>query len=586
MITDQNITVAFATKSDREKIYKLRYEVYSEELKQHSTNNKNIISDALDSFNKYITAKIDNKIVGFISVTPPNNETYSVDKYLDRFSLPFIIDSNLFEIRILTVVKEHRHSPIAVLLMWAAFRWIEANGGTKIMAIGRIEILNIYLKLGFKAMNQRIHSGQVTFELLYGDVDELNEHINRNYKQLFKKLEKNCKWQLGFPFFKSTNCSHGGDFFNAIGTDFKNLNRKSDIINADVLDAWFSPSPKIFNKLKPNFSWICKTSPPTDSIGMTNTIARDRGVNPENILPGAGSSSLIYLAFREWLTQSSKTLILDPTYGEYQHVLEKIIECKVDKFNLSSKNGYAIDLDKLILKAKNNYDLLVLVNPNSPTGQYVSKTDIIELIEQIPEKTRVWIDETYIEYVGKNNSLEKYATKRDNIVICKSMSKAYALSGLRSAYLCSSQLQLERLKTLTPPWSVSLPSQIAAVEAIQDNEYYQKYYEQTHILRNEFMKDLEEISALKTIKSSTNFFLCQLSKIGMNANSVVQECQKRGLYIRDVSNMGDNIGRHTIRIAVKDRETNKKITKILKDILCKEQDKDLIDRKTNYISKQ
>jgi histidinol-phosphate/aromatic aminotransferase/cobyric acid decarboxylase-like protein len=103
-----------------------------------------------------------------------------------------------------------------------------------------------------------------------------------------------------------------------------------------------------------------------------------------------------------------------------------------------------------IYERKKNYDLIVIVNPNSPTGQHVSRSKLETALTQIPT-TRIWLDETYVEYTGKNQSLEKFAQKNRNIIICKSMSKVYALSGLRSAYLCASPFQLEKLKSISPP---------------------------------------------------------------------------------------------------------------------------------------
>jgi histidinol-phosphate/aromatic aminotransferase/cobyric acid decarboxylase-like protein len=77
---------------------------------------------------------------------------------------------------------------------------------------------------------------------------------------------------------------------------------------------------------------------------LIETIARRRGVQPENILPGAGSSDLIFRALRHWLTPRSHALILDPTYGEYAHVLERVIGCTVDRLTLRPENDFEVDL--------------------------------------------------------------------------------------------------------------------------------------------------------------------------------------------------------------------------------------------------
>src|SRR5262249_38231390 len=159
------------------------------------------------------------------------------------------------------------------------------------------------------------------------------------------------------------------------------------IINADVLDAWFPPSPRVIKALQEALPWLLRTSPPTGCEGMVRAIARARGVAPENILPGAGSSDLIFLALRQWLTPESRVLILDPTYGEYAHVLEHVVRCRVDRFELTRENHFQIDLEQFESVALRGYDLIVLVNPNSPTGRHVPKRELQEVLQKIPTST-------------------------------------------------------------------------------------------------------------------------------------------------------------------------------------------------------
>lgn len=561
------IEISLATSNDRNTIYKLRHEVYASELMQHSHNEALRLQDKLDEHNVYITAKINSEIIGFISVTLPDKNDYSIDKYLSRAEIPFEIDTRTFEMRILTVLKAYRGKPIALALMWAAFRLIQSLGGENIMAIGRSEVLEMYKKLGFKATNKEVKAGKVSFTLIHGKIEELNAFIADNFKNTLIKIKHQCEWKLAIDFFKPANCYHGGAFFDAIGNEFDDLNKRKNIINADVLDAWFDPAPQLIKEVENHLSWICKTSPPTDCSGMANGIAKARGLKQDNVLPGSGSSDLIFLAFREWLSPESRVLILDPTYGEYIHVLENIIGCQVDRINLLKANNYVLNLEDLLNLAKNNYDLIVIVNPNSPTGQHVLSNKLEHALRQIPNSTRIWIDETYIEYCGKDQSLEKFAISTSNVIVCKSMSKVYALSGLRAAYLCASPFQLEKLRSISPPWAVSLPSQIAALVALKEDHYYQKCYEQTHILREEFCKELLKFTSLEVLQSKANFILCYLPENGADAASIVSKCKEMGLYLRDVSNMGNNFNKHTIRIAIKDPETNQRMLEIIKQVL-------------------
>ena len=561
------IEISLATSNDRNTIYKLRHEVYASELMQHSHNEALRLQDKLDEHNVYITAKINSEIIGFISVTLPDKNDYSIDKYLSRAEIPFEINTRTFEMRILTVLKAYRGKPIALALMWAAFRLIQSLGGENIMAIGRSEVLEMYKKLGFKATKKEVKAGKVSFTLIHGKIEELSAFIADNFKNTLIKIKHQCEWKLAIDFFKPANCYHGGAFFDAIGNEFDDLNKRKNIINADVLDAWFDPAPQLIKEVENHLSWICKTSPPTDCSGMANGIAKARGLKQDNVLPGSGSSDLIFLAFREWLSPESRVLILDPTYGEYIHVLENIIGCQVDRINLLKANNYVLNPEDLLNLAKNNYDLIVIVNPNSPTGQHVPSNKLEHALRQIPNSTRIWIDETYIEYCGKDQSLEKFAISTNNVIVCKSMSKVYALSGLRAAYLCASPFQLEKLRSISPPWAVSLPSQIAALVALKEDHYYQKCYEQTHILREEFCKELLKFTSLEVLQSKANFILCYLPENGPDAASIVSKCKEMGLYLRDVSNMGNNFNKHTIRIAIKDPETNQRMLEIIKQVL-------------------
>ena len=117
--SNKRLILSIANTKEREIIYKFRHNIYAEELGQHTINSSNIIKDKLDLVNHYIIAKYNNEIVGFISITTPSSNKYSVDKYFDRTSIPFQFDESLYEIRLLTVIKERRNSIMALALMYA-----------------------------------------------------------------------------------------------------------------------------------------------------------------------------------------------------------------------------------------------------------------------------------------------------------------------------------------------------------------------------------------------------------------------------------------------------------------------------------
>jgi histidinol-phosphate/aromatic aminotransferase/cobyric acid decarboxylase-like protein len=443
-----------------------------------------------------------------------------------------------------------------------------------------------------------------------------------------------------------SNCYHGGAFFDAIGPEFNHLKRRHAIINADVLDAWFDPAPAVLAALAAELPWLLRTSPPTHCEGMIRVIAQTRGVPEDGVLPGAGSSDLIFLALREWLTRDSRVLILDPMYGEYAHVLEAVVECHVDRLPLHREANYRVDLAQLVAAtAARDYDLIILVNPNSPTGQHIPRAELESVLRQIPVRTRIWVDETYVEYAGVSpapsassadggrihptedlriapesrnasfsrqhvampptlptkvgvpsersietmaarpgegkihtskhsypahrsaESIESFAAASQNVFVCKSMSKVYALSGLRAAYLCGPESSISHLRRIAPPWAVSLPAQVAAVAALQAPEYYAARWAETHRLREDLSAQLSHFTGWKIIPGVANFVLCHLPVTGPSAAEMVRRGRVHGLYVRDVGSMGRSLGEQALRIAVKDAATNTQIVQLLQATL-------------------
>lgn len=555
------LTLRLAGAADRPAIYRLRHAVYATELGQHPENAEGRLCDALDEFNEYILACAEDKIIGLVSITPPGHGKYSVDKYVPRDELPVPVDQRLYEVRLLTVARTYRSGPATPILMHAALRWIDEHGGRSIVAIGRREVLGLYEKAGFVPAGRSILSGQVTYELMSTNVERARAWAAR-HACVIRRLEGSIDWRLDLPLFRAEDCEHGGSFFRAIGDDFTALDRRHAIINADVLDAWFPPAPAVQHSLTECLEWTMRTSPPTHCEGLLRAIAAARGVPERCLVPGAGSSSLIYLALREWLRASSRVLLLDPTYGEYAHVLEKIVGCRVDRLRLARSDGYAVDLEQLETRLRADYDLAVLVNPNNPTGRHIARHELEGLLNRAPSCTRFWVDEAYVDYVGPDESIERFAAASENVVVAKSLSKAYALSGMRAAYLCGPARLVDELRRITPPWSIGLPSQIAAVHALENETYYRQKYAETNLGRQRLADGLMQLG-LDVIPGSANFLLCHLPESGPDACELIAECQTEGLFLRDVRSMGQALGRYAIRFAVKNAATNARMLAIV-----------------------
>lgn len=177
---------------------------------------------------------------------------------------------------------------------------------------------------------------------------------------------------------------------------------------------------------------------------------------------------------------------------------------------------------------------------------------------------RVWVDEAYIDYVGSGESVEPLAAASSNVVVCKSLSKVYALSGVRAAYLCGPPALVRELRMLTPPWAVSLPAQVAAVAALGDPSYYAQRYRETAALREELAEGLRRIlPGAEILTGAANWVLCLLGPHGPDAAQVCERCRTQGVFLRDSGATSTVLGRRALRVAVKDEAGNRRILETL-----------------------
>jgi histidinol-phosphate/aromatic aminotransferase/cobyric acid decarboxylase-like protein len=551
-----------ATPDDLEWIFELRHRVYAEELGQHAVDPAGRLYDGLDGDNVYLVAARGQDRIGFVSVTPPWLGRYALDKYLTRDELPLLDKDDVFEVRVLTVEPRWRATAAALLLMHAALRWIASRGGREVVAMGRTDLLDMYLAVGLRPVGRTVHSGAVTFEVLSGRVTELTRHAMGRYGTTLERLRSAVDWRLDMAFApRPDGCEHGGASFTAVGTDFRALHRRRHVVAADVLDAWFPPAPGVRAVLAEDPAWMARTSPPAGAEGLLSEISSVRSLPAETLAVGAGSSDLIFRAFGHWLTPRSRVLLTDPCYGEYAHVTETVIGCRVDRFRLRREDGWRIDPDRLSAAVgSGRYDLVVLVNPNNPTGRHVRAAELRSLIAAAPARTRWWIDEAYLGYAGLTESLADLAATSERVVVCTSLSKMYALSGARAAYLVAGADAAAQLRRRTPPWPVSLPAQLAAVAALRDPEYYSDCWARTHVLRSELAASLARLDPEVEVEEAVaNFLTLVLPSGGPSAAQLVAECRRHDVFLRDLSPLSPLYEGRAVRIAVKDAAENARI---------------------------
>jgi histidinol-phosphate/aromatic aminotransferase/cobyric acid decarboxylase-like protein/predicted GNAT family N-acyltransferase len=559
------LTIRMATQDDRHAIYRLRYDVYASELAQYPTNEQQQLPDPDGSENLYIIAQVGDALAGFISVTPPTASRLFIERYLDLGTAAELRAERPFEVRALTVHKDFRSTGVACLLMYALLRWLTDQHAAAVVAMGREEVQHMYARLGLKPTGHQIIAGNQKYAVMTGRVADGQAAFAAAYRRILTRLQHSVRWDMQVPFYpQAEHCLHGGRSFDAIGTRFDRLDQRDRIITADVLDAWFPPAPGVVQALAEDIPWLCQTSPPAQADGLVAQISATRGVAGHNIVVGAGSSDLMYLAAARWLTSRSRVLLTLPTYGEYPHLIEKVVRAQTDYLRLDPARDWQLDLDELARALRRGYDLVVLVNPANPTGRYTDTAQLWEVLRSAPPQTTVWVDEAYIDYVGvPSASLESKAAASGNVVVCKTMSKAYALSGMRTAYLVAPTALAADLRLWSPPWPVALPSQIAAVRALQDPDHYLTYWRETATLREQLASRLRGIAAWQVTESEGNFVLLRLPQEA-TADRMRQLCEDRSVFLRDLTPLSPDFKGRWVRIAVKDPVRNDRIVHVVR----------------------
>ena len=542
-----------------DQISALRHEVYASELQQYQVNSEQQLEDPGHHF---IACMVGGKLAGYISLNPPNTQPFRVSKYFSQETLDETLYSkcgerlsSTYEVRALTVSPEYRGKQISAQLMAYALKFVLQVEGTDIVAMGHANVVELYKKIGMTVFEQHgIQYGETLYYPMYLD-PQIARTMNAEKISEFEEDEDVCY--------------HGGKSWDTSKFDF---GIRDTLVVADVLDSPFPPCPEALHVLREQLERCCQESPPTQCEELIETIAETRGVQSKHVAVSSGSSSLMFSFLPQLLTSTSKVLVLSPMYGEYSHILTHVIGCEMTNFVLHKENGFEIDADELIRQAR-QHDAVILVNPNSPTGVYCSKMS--KIVHQIQDESisptrckMIWVDETYIDYIPEAQSLESLVDTNPSLIVCKSMSKCYALSGLRVAYAVSQKVT--ELRRFIPPWAVSLPGQLAAVAALKNPTYYNEQYEIIHQQRTVLSDKLREQN-FTVLPGVANFILTFLPEETQHTSSTfIEACKEKGVFIRDAQNMGVTLGNNSVRFAIRSSGENERIIECVKEVLSQQ----------------
>lgn len=324
-------------------------------------------------------------------------------------------------------------------------------------------------------------------------------------------------------------------------------------------------SPRAKRTIQKNISALVHYPDP-QAMDLKNTIAAFHSINQNNILVGNGSIEFIHLIPRALKVKN--VLIAGPTFSEYEFAASS--NSAKSLFVLAQeKDDFKIDILK-VKKFIPKVDLIFLCNPNNPTAFLMAKSEILGLFDLCKRyNTALVIDEAFMDFVpnAQEVTLVKDAIKYDRLLVIRSLTKFFALAGLRLGYLIGQRSIIERIAKFQYPWNVNSLGQIAAREVLKDRDYIK--LTEAFILRerNYLFEGLKKIKGLKVYNPSANFIFCKLESCKLKDSlRLNKELLKSGIIIRCCDNFR-GLNNRFFRVAVRTRSENKKLIFCLKGLL-------------------
>ena len=321
-----------------------------------------------------------------------------------------------------------------------------------------------------------------------------------------------------------TPCPHGGpdpEELEALRLS------PDDILDFSVNCNPFGPPPGI-KAAAERASW--ERLPEARATRLRQALAAVLGVRPANIVVGNGSVELIRFLAVALFGPKDYVVIPSPTFGEYEASV-LIAGAAPLIFKLRENEGFRPDVEALAPFQSGRAKALFLCNPNNPTGVYLSREDVLGIVEAAPERLVV-LDEAYLPFVdGAWDSLELLG--HGNVVLLRSMTKDFALGGLRLGYAVGPEPLMESLSCVLPPWNVNAIAQEAGLLALEDPSYPARCLPAILEARDYLIAELQKCG-LPTLPSRTNFFLV---KVG-DAPTFRRALLRQGLLVRDCTSFG------------------------------------------------
>lgn len=280
----------------------------------------------------------------------------------------------------------------------------------------------------------------------------------------------------------------------------------------------------------------------------------------ENIIAGNGASEIINLLINA--LKPKKILIVHPTYGEYERECLKL-NATIDYYVPDDIIPDMEELKKRIPK----YNLVFICNPNNPSGNLLPKISLLELLPKT-HKTWLFIDESFMDFVVEDRySLKSFVTKA-KIFILHSLTKIFAIPGLRIGCGYGPADLIAEMRQLQIPWSINTLAAKSTSLALNNNQYIEETREIVKDIRTYSYSLLNNIDKIKTYPSSVNFLLLDISKTGFTSSQLQLKLLEKKYLVRN-GNTFPGLKEDFIRIALKHKDIMHKFIETLNEIIYK-----------------
>lgn len=301
----------------------------------------------------------------------------------------------------------------------------------------------------------------------------------------------------------------------------------------------------LFAHLKEQLSCICDYPNPSGAP-LDTLLAQRLDISKDQLCITNGATEAIYLTAQSF--HGCKSAILYPTFSEYADA------CRMHEHNIIS----LYDLKQI----PNDVQLVWFCNPNNPTGSQQEKEEVLKLVETHPEVLFV-IDQSYECLTQMPVIRANEAVHYPNLLLLHSLTKEYAIPGLRLGYLTANELLIKRISSQRMPWSVNQLAIKAGCYVLQHEEEYDLDLEGILQERDYVSSELKKIGGMEVWPSETNFILVQL-RVGKAPALKEFLVNEYGILIRDCSNF-EGLDDRFFRIAVQRPEENEQLLDALSE---------------------